>query len=348
MSRNTATYNFSGNFNVQKAAPIDNRALLDTYEDLTKTETWTNSDNSYYTYVGMIVACKDRPGKLFQLIGEDYTQKSNWKTIGTDDGDLITKNTLTFNTAILNTPSDLATEYVDFGLPSGTLWAKYNLGATSETDAGVFFQWGSVVGYRGNENIKSHSQWSTCPGNGNSSSEDTTTLTTWNTNYLNNNKLSTSVDAAYIYTDGIATMPTRAQFRELCNYTQYELNDKGTYMTFKKYGNSDIYIILPLAPIYDESGAYPGDLCQYWSNELVGTDSPTKAYYITLREDSPSFTADGLLRCHSLPIRGVTTKSALIRQIALPEKSGTLALQSDVDTLSAKLKAVITALNLNV
>ena len=34
--------------------------------------------------------------------------------------------------------------YVDLGLPSGTLWATMNVGATSETDYGYFFQWGET------------------------------------------------------------------------------------------------------------------------------------------------------------------------------------------------------------
>jgi hypothetical protein len=35
-------------------------------------------------------------------------------------------------------------EYVDLGLPSGTLWAKCNLGAEKETDAGDYFAWGEI------------------------------------------------------------------------------------------------------------------------------------------------------------------------------------------------------------
>ena len=38
-------------------------------------------------------------------------------------------------------------EYVDLGLPSGKKWAKCNLGANSEEEAGLFFQWGDVQGY---------------------------------------------------------------------------------------------------------------------------------------------------------------------------------------------------------
>lgn len=35
-------------------------------------------------------------------------------------------------------------EYVDLGLPSGTLWATYNVGATSPYEGGDYFAWGEV------------------------------------------------------------------------------------------------------------------------------------------------------------------------------------------------------------
>ena len=35
-------------------------------------------------------------------------------------------------------------EYVDMGLPSGTLWATCNIGATSSTDFGDYFAWGET------------------------------------------------------------------------------------------------------------------------------------------------------------------------------------------------------------
>ena len=38
-------------------------------------------------------------------------------------------------------------DYVDLGLPSGTLWATMNVGATSETDYGLYFAWGETTGY---------------------------------------------------------------------------------------------------------------------------------------------------------------------------------------------------------
>jgi hypothetical protein len=38
-------------------------------------------------------------------------------------------------------------EYVDLGLPSGTLWAKCNVGAKTETDTGLYFTWGETEGF---------------------------------------------------------------------------------------------------------------------------------------------------------------------------------------------------------
>lgn len=38
-------------------------------------------------------------------------------------------------------------EFVDLDLPSGTVWAKYNIGAKTETDYGLYFQWGDTQGY---------------------------------------------------------------------------------------------------------------------------------------------------------------------------------------------------------
>ena len=36
-------------------------------------------------------------------------------------------------------------EYVDLGLPSGTMWATCNVGATKLEDQGLLFQFGRVV-----------------------------------------------------------------------------------------------------------------------------------------------------------------------------------------------------------
>lgn len=41
-------------------------------------------------------------------------------------------------------------DWVDLGLPSGTLWRKFNVGATVPQSAGLFFSWGNIQGHHWN------------------------------------------------------------------------------------------------------------------------------------------------------------------------------------------------------
>ena len=38
-------------------------------------------------------------------------------------------------------------DYVDLELPSGTIWATCNVGATKPSEPGLYFQWGDTQGY---------------------------------------------------------------------------------------------------------------------------------------------------------------------------------------------------------
>lgn len=44
-------------------------------------------------------------------------------------------------------------EYVDLGLPSGTLWATCNIGASKPQKSGLYFAWGETIGYQKGEHI---------------------------------------------------------------------------------------------------------------------------------------------------------------------------------------------------
>ncbi len=44
-----------------------------------------------------------------------------------------------------NVPISQEHEYVDLGLPSGTLWATTNVGATNPEDYGDYFAWGETT-----------------------------------------------------------------------------------------------------------------------------------------------------------------------------------------------------------
>ena len=129
------------------------------------------------------------------------------------------------------TPPDTH-EYVDLGLPSGTLWATRNVGASSPEDYGDYFAWGETV-------PKDYYDWSTykwCNGSD-------TTLTKYCTNSHEGyngfvdykTQLDPGDDAAYVNWGPYWRMPTTEQQQELidnCTWTSHTLNGvKGRLLT---------------------------------------------------------------------------------------------------------------------
>lgn len=109
-------------------------------------------------------------------------------------------------------------KYVDLGLPSGTLWATCNVGASKPEDYGECFAWGETTGYK---NGKTNFDWSTykyCKA-----SNSTLTKYCNNSDYGNDGKtdskkeLDLSDDAAYVNWGADWRMPTEEQFKELIN-----------------------------------------------------------------------------------------------------------------------------------
>ena len=155
-------------------------------------------------------------------------------------------------------------EYVDLGLPSGTLWATCNVGASKPEEYGDYFAWGETK-------PKSDYSWSTyfdSDDNGNTFKK-----------YNNNGGLTELLpedDAATANWGSPWRMPSHDQINELFNsrYTTTEwttLNDVyGRKITSKSNGNS---IFLPAAGSRwggDLSGA--GSDGNYWSSSLYPGD----------------------------------------------------------------------------
>ena len=109
--------------------------------------------------------------------------------------------------------------YVDLGLPSGTLWATMNVGATSETDYGFHFAWGETDGYpikevEGSWVIDSTKQFSSNDYKYGTSSN----LTKYNATD-GKTVLDLEDDAVAANWGGDWHMPTAEQFQELLNTT---------------------------------------------------------------------------------------------------------------------------------
>ena len=108
-------------------------------------------------------------------------------------------------------------DYVDLGLPSKTLWATMNVGASKPSDYGLYFQWGDTQGYtadqvgtrRGQKKFSSYDyKWNP--------SADGNVFTKYTTMKA---KLGLNDDAANANMGGDWHMPTPDQISELLNNT---------------------------------------------------------------------------------------------------------------------------------
>ena len=153
-------------------------------------------------------------------------------------------------------------EFVDMGLPSGTLWASKNLGAETITDYGAYFSWGNVKGQKPNGTTFATGFGSSNDGEPYVSSEGAA-LT---------GDVPLSQDAANFYLGGVAKMPTTTQFAELFNST-YTTNEWTTYhgvagrlVTSKINGNTLFFPAAGYGSGTSLNGA--GAYGNYWSLSL--------------------------------------------------------------------------------
>ena len=168
-------------------------------------------------------------------------------------------------------------DYVDLGLPSGTLWATCNVGANSPEEYGDYFAWGETE-------PKTDYSWSTykyCQGT-------ETTMTKYCTDSRhgtvdNKTELEPSDDAATANWGSGWQTPSRDQCDELVNssytiQTWTTMNGvKGWKITSKSNGNS---IFLPAAGCrYGTSLYNVGSYGDYWLRSLYASTSDY-AYYL--------------------------------------------------------------------
>ena len=174
-------------------------------------------------------------------------------------------------------------EYVDLGLPSGTLWATCNIGATKPEEYGDYFAWGET-------STKNTYNWSTykyC----NSGYDDFTKYCN-KSDYGNNGftddltELQRGDDPATANWGSDWCMPTIKQWIELLKNTTNEWTMqngvKGRLFTSKKNGKS---LFLPAAGYrWDDELYFVGSVGFCWSSSLY-TDYPYIAWYFYFSSD---------------------------------------------------------------
>lgn len=141
---------------------------------------------------------------------------------------------------IVTNSSYISAEAVDLGLPSGTKWASFNLGATKPEEYGDFYAWGEIT-------PKENYSWSTykwCDGTQHSMNKYC-----YDSNYGkidNKTVLELTDDAAYISLGSGWRLPTREQQNELRDNCDWEWTTYNGVAGMKvKSRKSDAFIFLP-------------------------------------------------------------------------------------------------------
>lgn len=185
-------------------------------------------------------------------------------------------------------------EFVDLGLPSGTLWATCNIGAKSPEGLGDFFAWGGTntkchYGYDNYEFFKERYR------------VGKTLKYIFSKYNIEDNKtvLEEADDAAF--SKGGCRMPTRSEFDELranCKWEWTAVNGVWGGKVTGKNGNS---IFFPGNVYYGHS--LPCDVCGYYwtSSMLAGNDVGAWCFWFSWDVHKMYYEP----RCNGYPIRAV-------------------------------------------
>lgn len=202
-------------------------------------------------------------------------------------------------------------EYIDLGLPSGTLWAKCNVGANSETNYGLYFAWGETIGYIATQ-VPSEKKfwWDNYRFN---PSGDGLTITKYNETD-GKTTLDAEDDAAHINWGGDWHMPTKAQYEELLN-TTYVTNTwvenyqnssvNGRLFTSVSNGST---LFIPAAGFCGENEAYDaGEYGYVWTSSfsMPSTNDVSGAWELGFGSDEMAIGSNA--RCFGESVRGVVT-----------------------------------------
>ena len=183
------------------------------------------------------------------------------------------------------------TKYIDLGLPSGTLWADRNIGATEPEEYGDFYAWGETE-------PKKEYTWNTYK---------------WDVYCTKYNKkdgktvLEPEDDVVYLKTKGEAHIPTIEQIYELSNNTTSKLKKiNGVEGRLYKSNINGNTIFIPFAGNCDVSSITGiNRFSRYWSSSLYSPNHQM-AYYLYARYDnSVIFVKD---RYVGFSVRGVKDK----------------------------------------
>lgn len=199
-------------------------------------------------------------------------------------------------------------EYVDLGLPSGTLWASYDIGAHEVGGFGDLFMWGET------EPKDSKTEWS---------DDDHKHISNENyVKYCERDKklvLDPEDDAATSLWGNEWKIPSYTDWRELMKYCELKL--KGESIVFVGPNGNELHFSRYLLEEYDGCEFS----CSWWTSELDSSDDEYDAIYFYIDKDEDCDPIYDTYSCHRaclLPIRPVSKIRADLN-FELPEDDET-------------------------
>lgn len=198
-------------------------------------------------------------------------------------------------------------DFVDLGLPSGTLWATMNVGADSPEDYGDYFAWGETKSKK-EYSIETY-KW--CWG-----TYDTYTKYCSDSEYGdvdNRIVLELSDDAANVNWGGDCRMPTKSELAELFNNCTLNVGNRKGVNGLTLTGPNGKSIFLPAAGVsYEKSiGAAAGYSFYYWTSSYARTAyahiwyAGTDGYELSFGDYFENDWTGGMDRCIGASVRPV-------------------------------------------
>lgn len=177
-------------------------------------------------------------------------------------------------------------EAVDLGLPSGTKWASFNLGASAPEGYGLYFAWGET-------RPKANCSWGTykwCNGEYNTLTKycGTSMTSYWAGKGTPDGKtvLDREDDAAAVWLGGTWHTPTEAEWAELgdsdnCSWEPTNINGvNGVKVTSKRVGFTNSWIFLPAAGYRDGTANHEVNVSGYYWYPSLRADYPSDAWHL--------------------------------------------------------------------
>ena len=196
-------------------------------------------------------------------------------------------------------------EYVDLCLPSGTLWATCNVGASKPMDYGKYFQWGDIKGW-------TKKQVGTGEGKKKFAADGSDYKKGTKPNFSKYTtpgaRLDLEDDAAHVNMGGDWHIPSPSQIKELIDNTTSEWMEqddvKGRLFTSKKDSSKSIFI--PAAG-YASGGSvnFSGSFGYVWSTLLIA-DNVNHGHLLRFYSDNSKL--DYGYRYYGFFVRGVIDK----------------------------------------